>query len=583
MNCKECGCVGHNTSRCPLSAFEAHRLLNTRLQELENNGLLVLQSQEGIPLYTNMIRGLIDRFIHRNPRVILRHVRPYMDPPSQDPYLFPHLHVQGQVMSDSSSDEFYDVGQHFQGGGGHYNQFYSDDNSQNHTNPPPDFDNQSMNSYTPASLRTRLNLSPSPGRRFGLEPESGNAVRHYLEDFHEPNTSLDLNYPPGQHQLRPTTNTVPERQPPSQASPHIPNSELMAQPFSVSRPDLSTWAQGRYRMLNGYCVPIGPPDPNERYESPPSMSSLRPGTGTLASLVAQGWSLQPPAPDEAGPSNWVARNLQIATMQVQEMLDSSTQQGFLGSALVGEPQERRSTSSPVHDRSHMPSLSIAATTNHPLQVTHNEEPQIQHHDGVPYSPTSPLQLNMQDSASDMRTEIVGDTSTVESQLVLAPQRTSEMFTGKKRRNGNHNRTQSVESYFIFAGDEDQVRRKKRKKRYEEWDAKGGFSLRRPQSTGSFLTKTITDISMAETFEVDPGGFASTRMSKKRIARTSPMESTGNWSLKRSRSNSSSSPVASRVGDHDTEGMECHFSLVVTIADENAEREVVGPSQPPQAP
>ena len=254
-----------------------------------------------------------------------------------------------------------------------------------------------MNSYTPASLRTRLNLSPSPGRRFGLGPESGTAVIHYSADFQKPNTSLDLNYPPGQHHPRPTTNTFTERQPPSQASPPIPNSEPMAQPLGVSRPDLSSWAQGRYRMLNGYCVPIGPPDPNERYESPPSMSSLRPGTGTLASLVAQGWALQPPAPDEAGPSNWVARNLQLANMQVQEMLDSSNQPGFVGSAQVGEPQERRNTSSPVHDRSHMPSLSIDDTTNHPLQVTQNEEPPVQHHDGAPYSPTSPLQLNMQES------------------------------------------------------------------------------------------------------------------------------------------------------------------------------------------
>ena len=31
--CKECGCVGHNTGRCPLSAFEANRLINRRLHE----------------------------------------------------------------------------------------------------------------------------------------------------------------------------------------------------------------------------------------------------------------------------------------------------------------------------------------------------------------------------------------------------------------------------------------------------------------------------------------------------------------------------------------------------------------------
>ena len=31
--------------------------------------------------------------------------------------------------------------------------------------------------------------------------------------------------------------------------------------------------------------------------------------GSLASLVAQGWATQPPGPTEAGPSNWVERNL----------------------------------------------------------------------------------------------------------------------------------------------------------------------------------------------------------------------------------------------------------------------------------
>lgn len=85
-----------------------------------------------------MIRGPVDRFIHHNPRVILRHLRPHMDPPSQDPYLFPHLYVQGQISSDSSPEDFFDAPNHFPNRE-HLSQYYSDDNSQHHTNPPPEY------------------------------------------------------------------------------------------------------------------------------------------------------------------------------------------------------------------------------------------------------------------------------------------------------------------------------------------------------------------------------------------------------------------------------------------------------------
>lgn len=78
--CKECGCIGYNTGRCPLSAYEAQRLISNHVQSLEESRMVVLRSNEGIPLYTNLIRGLIDRFIHRNPRVNLHHIRPQMDP-----------------------------------------------------------------------------------------------------------------------------------------------------------------------------------------------------------------------------------------------------------------------------------------------------------------------------------------------------------------------------------------------------------------------------------------------------------------------------------------------------------------------
>ena len=50
--CKECGCVGHNTGRCPLSAYEAQRLIQRRIQAFEDSGMLILQTQENLPLYT---------------------------------------------------------------------------------------------------------------------------------------------------------------------------------------------------------------------------------------------------------------------------------------------------------------------------------------------------------------------------------------------------------------------------------------------------------------------------------------------------------------------------------------------------
>lgn len=42
--CKECGCVGHNTGRCPLSAYDARRIISSRLQDLEHHGMTVLQT-----------------------------------------------------------------------------------------------------------------------------------------------------------------------------------------------------------------------------------------------------------------------------------------------------------------------------------------------------------------------------------------------------------------------------------------------------------------------------------------------------------------------------------------------------------
>lgn len=57
-------------------------------------------------------------------------------------------------------------------------------------------------------------------------------------------------------------------------------------------------------------MPLGTVHPNT---PTPSASSIREGTGTLASLVPQGWQLQPPGPNEVGPSNWMERSSHVSS------------------------------------------------------------------------------------------------------------------------------------------------------------------------------------------------------------------------------------------------------------------------------
>lgn len=49
---------GHNTGRCNLFAYDANRLIQRRVQEFEDDGMPILRTNEGIPLYTNMVCGL---------------------------------------------------------------------------------------------------------------------------------------------------------------------------------------------------------------------------------------------------------------------------------------------------------------------------------------------------------------------------------------------------------------------------------------------------------------------------------------------------------------------------------------------
>lgn len=193
--CKECGCVCHNTSRCNLSAYDAHRMIQRRVRDLEDKGMLIIRTNEGIPFYTNMIQGLHDRFINRNPRVNLNQIIRPLYGPQQDPYMHPHIPDLNYEMPDSSDEDFFESSPEMPH---HPFQGYSDQNSQHHTNLPMDFSNSSIRNLTPSRLRERLCRSPTPDSRFGPDPPARGSVAPPTEQVTNLDCQLNLNPPPQQ-------------------------------------------------------------------------------------------------------------------------------------------------------------------------------------------------------------------------------------------------------------------------------------------------------------------------------------------------------------------------------------------------
>ena len=77
----------------------------------------------------------------------------------------------------------------------------------------------------------------------------------------------------------------------------------------------------------------------------------------------------------------------------------------------------------------------------------------------------------------------------------------------------------------------QARITKKKRRLEEWDAKGGFTLWRKGSS-LFSAKAITDLSMAKLVGVEVDDGVMSKLHKKRSVTTGPPSPTATWSLKR---------------------------------------------------
>ena len=154
-----------------------------------------------------------------------------------------------------------------------------------------------------------------------------------------------------------------------------------------------------------------------------------------------------------------------------------------------------------------------------------------------YSPTSPLQLDFSASESDESSTAESMVTSQHQQIILGFQCQFVFFSGKSRRNGVLKRSRSAGSTFLFTGNEEKVRRAKRKKRYEEWDAKGGFSLRQFPTSADTYAKALTDVSMARDMGVEASFLSGSVERKKRGATVSPMDPTGDWSSKRSRTSS----------------------------------------------
>ncbi|KNA14740.1 hypothetical protein SOVF_104690 [Spinacia oleracea] len=69
--CKKCGLMGHYTSKCRTSDYQAYTRITCRLERLGNAGFTTNFRPTHIPLYSNQIEGLLDKFRFRNIRINL--------------------------------------------------------------------------------------------------------------------------------------------------------------------------------------------------------------------------------------------------------------------------------------------------------------------------------------------------------------------------------------------------------------------------------------------------------------------------------------------------------------------------------
>lgn len=155
-----------------------------------------------------------------------------------------------------------------------------------------------------------------------------------------------------------------------------------------------------------------------------------------------------------------------------------------------------------------------------------------------YSPTTPLDIEFTDTKDaefqvvhDAEVTSAGDMNQPPIVLALPAQ---GLITAEPRGSETPVCASSMDSVIQMTGLDEKTKITKKKKKYEAWDTNGGFSLRCRTKKDLTIAKTITDVSMARALGVEPSKEITSRV-KKRPATVSPLDTTGEWSLKRSKS------------------------------------------------
>ena len=481
--CKECGCVGHNTGRCNLSAYEAQRIIQRRLRDFEDSGMAVPRTHEGIPLYSNMIRGLTDRVVHRNYKLNLMHVLPSRLVPMNDPYS-PWYYANRYVVSDSSSDEFFDTSP-------------EPEHPQNHgyyQNPRGHTSSEFMHLDPPQDRQVDFQEVRSPDVRFS--PDLPHVAIPHIDSTlaPAPHAPLDLNL-----SLPLPSSSTGCMEPLAQEKPR---SATPPRRIFGSR-GLGYWAQISAQAIRRLC---GTPPP----QIPPSTATAvhtvlglsmdyngsTGNSGSLYDVVRQGWRVRaPPAPDDTGPSNW----------QVQPHAP----------ALVSAfgPSLRA------------PQLIIEA----PTPTADSRPPTTEL-----YSPTSPFHLSQLGLSSSTSPTHSIEEASPQPQFVLTLPVQACVFGENKRNDRILERSFSHD--FILSPDKDALRAcvKRRRRQLDNWEAKGGFNVWLKGKSANFSAKAITDPDLAKELGFEPGEIITSKFMHKRPAGVSPELGLQDWFVKKTR-------------------------------------------------
>lgn len=154
-----------------------------------------------------------------------------------------------------------------------------------------------------------------------------------------------------------------------------------------------------------------------------------------------------------------------------------------------------------------------------------------------------------------------------------------MFIGKRRRDAPCVKSQSVDSFFRFGGDDRQVKIKRQKRRMEEWDAKGGFNIPRGPNSSKVRSKTITDVEMELAFGVVPDEALAGNKGNKRRAITSASQDISKWIPKKNKTTSPTRSQEGNIPENLDDDMIIHLSLAVGNPKNAISRDVVDPNQP----